>query len=278
MRAVLAEISGEPYAFPLSRLRHIARVEAAACQSVQGRQQFSLDGQSVGLVRGAEILGLPATPLGGDLVNVIVIGDDENVCGLVVDRFLGEQDLVVRQLDPRLGRVPHLSAAAVQECGDPLLIVDIEDLVRSTQQLLSEGRLRGMASVVAAQSGTRRRVLVVDDSVTVREVERQLLRTHGYDVDVAVDGQDGWHTLCAAPYDLLITDVDMPRMNGIELIRAVRADRRFADLPVIVVSYKAREQDRRLGLEAGANAYLTKGSFHDDSFMDTVHSLVGDID
>ncbi len=278
IRAVLAEISGEPYAFPLSRLRRIVRVPEDSCRSVQGRQQFLLDGQSVGLVSGAEILGLPASPLAGDVISAVVIGDENQVCGLVVDRFIGEQDLVVRQLDPRLGRVPHISAAAVQESGEPLLIVDIEDLTRSLHQLLGEGRLRGMATVSPVESRARTRVLVVDDSVTVREVERQLLRAHGYDVDVAVDGQDGWHTLCSASYDLLITDVDMPRMNGIDLIRAVRSDRRFAELPVIVVSYKAREQDRLLGLEAGANAYLTKGSFHDDSFIATVNDLAGEID
>ncbi len=278
IRAVLVEIAGEPYAFPLARLQRIVRVASTACQAVQGKQQFLLDGQSVGLVNGTEVLGLPGSAPAGDEISVVVLGDADQVCGLVVDRFIGEQDLVVRPLDPRLGRVPNVTAAATLENGDPLLIVDVEDLLRSMQQRLGEGRLRGMRSVTPEQARARRRVLVVDDSVTVREVQRQLLRAHGYDVDVAVDGQDGWHSLCAATYDLLITDVDMPRMNGIELIRAVRSDSRFADLPVIVVSYKAREEDRRLGLEVGANAYLTKGSFHDDSFMETVNDLIGAIE
>ena len=120
------------------------------------------------------------------------------------------------------------------------------------------------------------RVLIVDDSITVREVQRQLLSLSGYDVEVAVDGQDGWNALTARSYDLLITDVDMPRMNGIDLIRAVRRETRFAKLPIIIVSYKDREEDRLLGLEVGANAYLTKGSFHDDSFIRTVTDLIGE--
>jgi two-component system sensor histidine kinase and response regulator WspE len=245
---------------------------------VQGRQQLLLDGHSVGLISAAEIFGLPETRTAGGPLSAIVLGEGAQLYGLMVDRFLGEQDLVVRQLDSRLGHVPHISSAAITESGEPLLIVDIEDLLRSMQQCLAEGRLRGLRSLRHAERGRAKHVLVVDDSLTVREVERQLLKAHGYEVDVAVDGRDGWTALSSGHYNLLVTDVDMPRMNGIELIRAVREDDRLADLPVIVVSYKDREQDRLLGLEAGANAYLTKGSFHDDTFITTVRDLTEDLD
>jgi two-component system sensor histidine kinase and response regulator WspE len=212
------------------------------------------------------------------LWSVIVLGERDAMYGLVVDRFIGEQDLVVRQLDPRLGHVPHISAAAVTESGEPLLIVDIEDLLRSLQQRLAEGRVRGKRTSQEDLPRRRRRVLVVDDSLTVREVERHLLQNHGYDVDVAVDGRDGWNALSTGAYDLMVTDVDMPRMNGIDLVRTAREDSRFSELPIIIVSYKDRNEDRLAGLDAGANAYLTKGSFHDDSFVQTVAQLVGDID
>jgi two-component system sensor histidine kinase and response regulator WspE len=278
VRAALAAVGGEPYAFPLSRLERILHVDAAECHPVQGRQQLQLDGHSVGLISAAEILGSPEVQTTGGPLSVIVLGEGDQLYGLIVDRFIGEQDLVVRQLDSRLGHVPHISSAAITESGAPLLIVDIEDLLRSLQQRLAEGRLRGLRSVPDTTTRRTGRVLVVDDSLTVREVERQLLQAHGYEVDVAVDGRDGWTALRVGHYDLLVTDVDMPRMNGIELIRAVRQDERLEDLPVIVVSYKDREQDRLLGLEAGANAYLTKGSFHDDTFLNTVRDLLEDLD
>jgi two-component system sensor histidine kinase and response regulator WspE len=208
----------------------------------------------------------------------VVIGQNQQLCGIAVDGFIGEQDLVVRPLDPRLGNVPHVSAAALTEEGEPLLILDVEDLLHSIRQLLGEGRLRGMTSLATRDKKTVPRVLVVDDSIIVRETERQLLSAEGYDVDVAVDGRDGWHALQANAYDLLVSDVDMPRMNGIELIRTARRDPRFSELPIIIVSYKDREDDRVKGFEAGANAYLTKGSFHDDSFTRTVADLIGEID
>jgi two-component system sensor histidine kinase and response regulator WspE len=119
-------------------------------------------------------------------------------------------------------------------------------------------------------------VLVADDSITVREVERQMLRRLGHDVEVAVDGVDAWNQLCAGHFDLLVTDVDMPRMNGIELVRTLRRDPRFVNLPVAIVSYKDRAEDREAGLQAGANAYLTKGSFQDQTFVQTVQDLVGE--
>jgi two-component system sensor histidine kinase and response regulator WspE len=279
VRAVLAEIAGETFAFPLAKLQRIERVPREAIRPVQGRQQFMFDDTSVGLVRGTEILEMnDSSPSSEETLSVVVVGQDQQLCGITVDRFIGEQDLVVRPLDRRLGKVPHISSAALTEQGDPLLIIDVEDLLYSIRQLLGEGRLRGMNALAMHDAKSRLRVLVVEDSITVREVERQLLVAQGYDVDVAVDGQDGWHALQTESYDLLVSDVDMPRMNGIELIRTLRRDPRFEQLPVIIVSYKDREEDRLEGFEAGANAYLTKGSFHDDSFVSAVADLIGEID
>jgi len=276
IRAALAEIAGELYAFPLAKLYRIDRVPVEEIHPVQGKQQFTLDNTSVGLVRATEILELDDTSQQEEALCVVVIGQNQQLCAIAVDRFIGEQDLVVRPLDPRLENIPHVSAAALTAEGEPLLILDVEDLLHSIRQLLGEGRLRGMTSLASEGRKTVPRVLVVDDSIIVRETERQLLSVAGYDVDVAVDGRDGWHALQSNAYDLLVSDVDMPRMNGIELIRSVRQDSRFADLPIVIVSYKDREEDRVQGFEAGANAYLTKGSFHDDSFTRTVADLIGE--
>src|SRR5262249_55535912 len=112
-------------------------------------------------------------------------------------------------------------------------------------------------------------------SITVREVERQLLRNHGYDVAVAVDGQEGWNMGRAGHFDLIISDVGMPRMNGLQLVQAVRDDQRLREGPVVIGSYKEREEDRMRGLEVGANYYLTKSSFHDNTFLQAVTDLIG---
>ena len=129
---------------------------------------------------------------------------------------------------------------------------------------------------LAEQSRKRKRILVVDDSITVRELERQLLQSRGFSVDVAVDGMDGWNAVRGTSYDLIVSDVDMPRMDGIELVSLIKSDPLRKDIPVVIVSYKDREEDRLRGLEAGANRYLTKSSFHDETFLNTIIDLIGE--
>jgi two-component system sensor histidine kinase and response regulator WspE len=197
---------------------------------------------------------------------------------VVVEEFLGERDLDVRPLDPRLGKVPNINSASVLEDGWPVLIIDVEDLVRSIDNLLSGRRLRAIESgePTRPEATETKRILVVDDSITVRELERQLLESRGYEVDVAIDGMDGWNAVRSAHYDLIVTDVDMPRMDGIQLVTLIKMDPRFKSLPVVIVSYKDRPEDRLRGLEAGADCYLTKSSFHDETFLNTIVDLIGE--
>ncbi|MER2296461.1 MAG: response regulator, partial [Pseudomonas sp.] len=200
----------------------------------------------------------------------------EQLYGVAVERLVGERVLGVMPLDPRLGKVQDISAGALLDDGSVVLIVDVEDLLRSVEKLLSTGRLERIEhGVQGARGASRKRVLVVDDSLTVRELQRKLLSNRGYDVAVAVDGMDGWNALRNETFDLLITDIDMPRMDGIELVTLVRRDQRLQSLPVMVVSYKDREEDRRRGLDAGADYYLAKASFHDDALLDAVVELIG---
>ena len=162
------------------------------------------------------------------------------------------------------------------EDGAPVLIVDAEDLIRSADRLVSEGRLSRVSDSAEQHTHKRKRVLVVDDSLTVRELERKLLVSRGYEVAVAVDGMDGWNAARMGDFDLVVTDVDMPRMDGIELVRLINGDPRLKSRPVMIVSYKDRDEDRRRGLEAGAAYYLTKGSFHDDTLVQAVIDLIGE--
>ena len=117
---------------------------------------------------------------------------------------------------------------------------------------------------------------MVDDSFTVRELQRKLLDHHGYQVEVAVDGMDGWNALRNGNFDLIVSDIDMPRMDGIELVGRIRQDARLKALPVMVLSYQDREEDRQRGLEAGADYYLTKGSFQSDKLLEAVVDLIGE--
>ncbi|WP_370587921.1 response regulator [Trichocoleus sp. FACHB-591] len=277
IRTLLVEISGEPYALPLTRIDRIVMVEPEAIAVAENRQFFTIDEQNIGLVVAHQVLELPASSGHAKDLPIIVISDRLSCYGLVVDRFLGERDLVVRPLDSRLGKVKNISAAALLEDGSPVLLIDVEDMVRSIDQLLANGQLSHISRKTAQLAPkAQKRVLVVDDSITVREMERKLLQNKGYAVEVAVNGIDGWNAIRTGHFDLVVTDIDMPRMNGIELIGQLKQHATLKSLPVIIVSYKDREEDRMRGLEVGADYYLTKSSFHDDTLLKAVRDLIGE--
>ena len=282
LRAVLVTINGEPYAFPHNRTERLLRLPYAEIKSLEGRQFFVDNGNNIGLVKAQQLLELPQEHSPSPLeqiadVPVVLVKGEEKSFGITVDAFQGELDLVVRPLDSRLGRIPNLSASAILDNGNPVLILDVEDLLRSIDQILAQGKLQRSVNLHRNTAlDSRKRILVVDDSVTVRELQRQLLAQRGYLVDVAVDGLDGLEMARLGQYDLIVSDIDMPRMNGLEMIRVLRNEIRTETIPVIVVSYKGRDEDRQKGMQVGANYYLTKSSFQDDSYLDAVHDLIGD--
>lgn len=276
VRALVVTIGGEAYAFPLAQIERMLRLPRSAIVQLEGRQHFWLETEHVGLISAAQLLQCSEKQGDDDSIPIVLIRDREQYHGLAVEAFLGEFTLVLMPLDARLGKVRDVTAGALLHDGTPVLILDVDDLLNSVSKLLGAGHLERVDHASHARQAISKRVLVVDDSLTVRELERKLLLSRGYQVAVAVDGMDGWNALRAEPFDLLITDIDMPRMDGIELVTQVRQDPRLRSLPVMVVSYKDREEDRRRGLEAGADYYLAKASFHDEALLDAVQTLIGE--
>jgi two-component system sensor histidine kinase and response regulator WspE len=276
IRSLLVSIDGEPYAFPLAYVNRTLELSHEQISVLEGYQHFHFEGRQVGLVSAHQILQRGELRSRADAVMVVVIGDHEQTYGLAVDRFLGERMLVVQALDRRLGKIPNVQAGALMEDGAPVLILDVADMLRSVQKLSISGQLETVQQAVAEDAGAiRKKVLVVDDSLTVRELERKLLTSRGYQVVVAVDGMDGWNAVRTDHFDLVITDIDMPRMDGIELVSLIRQASHLRTLPVMIVSYKDREEDRQRGLEAGADHYFTKSSFHDETLLQAVVDLIG---
>ena len=274
LRALLVEIGGEPYAIPLAQIVQTVKLPREQLLALEGRSHFFFAGQPVGLLCARRILESTEAPSPDHELSIVVLGDRNTRCGLVVDQFLGERELVVQPLDPRLGKIQDVSSAALMEDGAPILILDVDDLLRSdVYPVLDELSDR---TRVALPPKRPKRVLAVDDSLSVRELERKIITNRGYLADVAIDGVDGWNAVRSGQYDLVITDVDMPRMDGIELAARIKQDPQFKSLPVMILSYKDGEEDRRRGLEAGADYYLTKGSFKDETLLQAVVDLIGE--
>ncbi|MBB3122064.1 hybrid sensor histidine kinase/response regulator [Pseudoduganella violacea] len=276
VRALVVEIAGEAYAIPIVKVERVLRVPQNAIHVLENKQFFEHEGEHLGLVPAAQVLELGEHNDAQAELPVVVIGNGARRYALVMDTIRGEQSLAVQSLEAVFGKMRDIYAAALLDNGEPVLILDVADLLVSIDKLLHEGALHQM---LRGSQGARRklkRVLVVDDSLTVREMERKLLLGRGYQVDVAIDGIDGWNMVRSGEYDLVVTDIDMPRMDGIELVALIKRDLHLHKLPVMVVSYKDRPEDRARGLAAGADYYLTKGSFHDETLLDAVADLIGE--
>ena len=276
VRALVFDVQGEAYAIPIVKVERVLKIPQSGISTLENKQFFDVGGEHLGLVPAAQVLELGQFEPGGDELAVLVIGSGQRRYALVVDAIRGEHSLAVQALDPIFGKMRDISAAALLDDGSPVLILDVADLLLSIDKLLHAGGLHKLSGAGSTERRRSRRVLVVDDSLTVREMERKLLLGRGYQVDVAIDGMDGWNAVRSGAYDLVITDVDMPRLDGVELVALIRKDLDLHKLPVMIVSYKDRPEDRARGMAAGADYYLTKGSFHDETLLDAVFDLIGD--
>lgn len=245
---------------------------SVAMKEVCGRLTIEYGDEIVPLIDAAKALRLKEkAPTASQPCPVIVLSASGKSVALAVDSICGEQEVVVHQLDARF--MSERRILGVADGGGDQLITIV-----NAEQFLG-GSFEQFTSVTAsvnddAPSGPEKRILIVDDSLTVRELERQLLTQAGFVCDVATDGLDGLEKVSCGQYSLIITDIDMPRLNGFELVEKLRGDEGLSKLPILVVSYKDRPEDRSRALALGADGYLSKGSFKDDSFIKAVCELI----
>jgi two-component system chemotaxis sensor kinase CheA len=276
IRAVTVAVGAQTLGLPTSHVERLVRLPRAAIQRAEGRDVFAAAADDahalVPLVPLARILGAPfiERPAGDHLVVVLLrIGGGR--VGVVVDALLGEEELYVRALPGRRSVSPHVSGAAILPTGGIALLLDAASLVRTARTT------KGTALGEDREGASRRRrstVLIVDDSLTTRTLERSVLETAGYSVKTAVDGADGWRVIDEEGCDLVVADVEMPRMSGLALCQAIRANERHRTLPVVLVTALDSDDDRAAGLAAGADAYITKSNFDQRALLDTVSQLL----
>jgi two-component system chemotaxis sensor kinase CheA len=227
----------------------------------------------VALVRLDEVLGIaPAASDGRDApLQVVLLAEAGKRIAFVVDQVIGDQDVLAKGLGPQLLRVPNIAGATVLGAGLAVPVLNVADLLKSAQRA-GAASLRQPASAPAVVP--RRSVLVAEDSITSRSLLQHVLQSAGYEVRTAVDGVEALDALRDGGFDLLLSDVEMPRMDGFTLTARIRADPRTAELPVVLLtSLESREQKER-GVEAGANAYIVKSAFDRERLLDVIRSLI----
>jgi two-component system chemotaxis sensor kinase CheA len=253
---------------PLVSVLEVLRADAPL--ELAGRGSVELRGTPVPLADVADVVGAAAPPLGPRPPALVVAAAAGRVA-LMCDGVLGDEEVLVKPLGPLLAGVRGYLGAAVLGDGRVALILDPAALAR-----VPAARAAASEPAAAEPPAQARSVLVVEDSLTVRALQRSILEAAGYRVELATDGAEAWDRIRRDDsIDLVVTDVDMPRMDGFALVEAIRADPERAALPVVIVTARATEADRRRGLHAGADAYLEKSRFDQRALLEAVERLLG---
>jgi two-component system chemotaxis sensor kinase CheA len=251
-------------------MERVVRLHPDELQSLEGRQATRLEGETIPLVDLAALLGGPSEPTGGAAANAVLLRAGARRVGFFVDEVLGGAEVVQKDLGAFLGNVESVAGATVLGSGEVALILDPANLVRTARGAPAVPRETPKEPAQAPG-----RLLLVEDSLIARDLERTILESAGYEVDVALDGIDALERLRTGIYDLIVTDIEMPRMDGFALLERIRAQERTRELPVIAVTNRERPEDKRRGMELGADAYILKSNFDQSSLLDTIRQLIG---
>jgi two-component system chemotaxis sensor kinase CheA len=271
-RGILVRAAGRPVLLPIASVERVIRVESSRVESLAGRPAISHGGQSLPVAELAGVLGWPTSgpaPGHDGKRPCIVVRAADRSAGFFVEEVLGEREVLVKEMAPPLLRVRYVASGGLLGRGELALILRAEDLVRGAEE-----RMAGAPMAEAVAPTPPAAILVVDDSITTRTMERNLLEAAGYRVEVAVDGLEAWTALKSRPFDLVVSDVDMPRLNGFDLTARIRSDPRLAELPVVLVTALESRDDRERGIEVGANAYVIKSGFDQTKLLEIIQRLV----
>lgn len=270
-RGVQVRVAGEDFIFPTRALEQVARVPRERIGRVNQRQILRFAGRAVPLVRLADVLELSAGAADESAaVAVVIAGVDTERTAFMVDEVVAELEVLVKPLGRQLLRVRHVGGATVLGNGRVVPILYVPDLLRSAR---AAGAGAGPAPAAAPPRPVHS-VLVADDSITSRMLLKGILEAAGYRVATAVDGMDAYTRLSAEPFDLVVSDVDMPRLSGFDLTARIRADPRLSKLPVVLVTTLASPQARERGVQVGADAYIIKGDFEQSDLLEAIRRLL----
>jgi two-component system chemotaxis sensor kinase CheA len=275
MDALMVSCAGEQYAIPVSSIQETIKIRSEDIATVAGKEVLSVRNASVPLFSLARILGMEESSesVSGGKVAAVILKQRDQVIACTIDRNNGTSEIVVKGLGGQLKRVRHTFGATIMGDGNPALILDVPDIF-ATAEGASSGGLR--KALQESQSFVSRgRVLVVDDSITTRTMEKSILVANGYEVTIAVSAEDALDKINEMGFDLVISDVEMPGLNGFELTARLRSLDEYRNVPVIIVSSLAKDEHKRKAIEAGAQAYIVKGAFEQGTLLDTVEALIG---
>ena len=271
-RGVLVTAAERPFIIPTTDVERTVRIKREEIRTVENRETSSLEGITIPLVKLSDILELSERSDESPVITVLVLESQGKKIGFSVDEVLNEQEVLIKNLSQPLSRIRNVAAATILGSGKVVPVLNVSDLVKSAGT--SAVRPVKPAAPRAGSGAARKTILVVEDSITSRMLLKNILETSGYVVTTAVDGIDAMTQLNTEEFDAVVSDVDMPRMNGFNLTEKIRGDKKLAELPVVLVTALGSREDRERGIDVGANAYIVKSSFDQSNLLETLRRLI----
>jgi two-component system chemotaxis sensor kinase CheA len=265
-RLVFIEAGGQVMALPAADVVHLHRTQADALFTLEGKAMLRLDGDDVPVSNLTTLLGLAPREERPERLLLAVVRSGERRTALVVDALVATRDAVVASAEESGLDPARFVGTVLLDDGSPALVLNAAALGAVEPAALPAPR--------AARPAARPRILVVDDSITTRTLEKSILEAHGYDVTLCVDGREALERLGTDRVDLIVSDVEMPRMDGFALVQAVKTDPRLSDIPVILVTSRSSDEDRERGMRLGADAYIVKARFDQDDLLERIRRLL----
>lgn len=274
--AVVVKLQDQLFALPASSVVLGLEINPGEVKSVEGKEAIDLMDTVIPLVRLDQILGLPARhneTESSNLIHIVVLEYAYQKIAFVIEDLVKEQDIIVKPLEKPFTNINNVAGVTILDKGEVVPILHVPDLMESARQASSTKRPVSIKK--KSSDKKRRKILIVEDSLTTRELEKSIMVSVGYEVDTAVDGVDALNKIASIKPDLIITDVQMPRMDGFVMTEKLKRDKKYKEIPVIMVTALAKESEKKRGVEVGADAYITKSDFDQTKLVGVIEQLIG---
>ncbi|MBN2103866.1 hybrid sensor histidine kinase/response regulator [bacterium] len=273
-RGIMVEVNGQVFVIPTVNVERVIRVSEGDVKTVENREAVIIDDKPLALAHLGDVLRVPKknqTIQQTNLHQAMLLSSGEKRFVFTIDRILSEQEVLVKGLGKQLSRVRNIAGATILGTGQVVPILNVADLIKSAARITT---IPTRVSKTEEAKLEKKSILVAEDSITSRTLLKNILESAGYEVKTTVDGVDALTAARAEQFDLIVSDIEMPRMNGFDLVASIRSDKRTADLPVILVTALESREDRERGIDVGANAYIVKRSFDQSNLLDVIRKLI----
>lgn len=280
-RGILVKASDQLLIFPTVHVERAIRIPVNQIKTIENREAIQFNNQSIPAVSLAQILNMDLNTNKKsnlkDKILFIVVELSGQVIAFQIDEIYGEQDVIVKSMGKKLGKVPNISGVTILGTGKVIPILNLFDLMKSAVNSVSRSNILNPDKIDSKSAPSRKKsILVVDDSITSRTLLKNVLQSASYEVKTSVDGSEGLARAKSEYFDLIISDIDMPNMDGLEMTRQIKTDDKLKKVPIILVTSRGTKEDKERGMELGANAYIVKSSFDQSNLLEVVWRLLHD--